>query len=448
MSRALPCHKIQRRPLNGSMVPSRHTMQASPAVEPFHPVPARIAPSTRWLVWVGLAVLVRLLIAAMSIGSNDALLFHTFAGEIRHFGLIETYRIDGLLNHSPLVGLWAALASWLAERFPQPFGETGAFCFIFKLPVIAADLATAWIVWKIWQARLGPHRAGAIAAAAAWSVIAILISGYHCNTDPIYAMLCLAAVYLMDDRKSFFWGGLMLAAAINVKIVPVLLIPCLLLSCGTLQDARRFVLGLSVGVIPFMPVLCFAAPSFFHNALAYNSNVNRWGINFFLMLGSHHASGAIETYHNVGRYLLFALIVAWALLSRFKPRWNRYEIGAVTFAIFLVFTPGFGIQYLAILGPMMYAAWPRMANRYALSAGAFALAIYLSQLHRAIPIYSVLGTYSVIESVIGLIVWAVVVRYMVATVMRDRQTISGPLDASAGPTGQGPVGSYTSARAA
>jgi hypothetical protein len=383
--------------------------------------------------WWALAALgLQLIIAACSIGTNDAELFWGFAAEIHKLGLIAVYGADPLFNHPPLVGLWIRLAAQIAAVVPDPFGEAHAFCFIFKLPIIAAHLISAWLVWKIWLARSGARRAGAIAAAAAWSLCGILISAYHCNTDPICAMFCLAAVYCMEERRAFFVGGLMLAAAINVKILPVLLIPPLLLSCRSPREAKLFLAGLAGGAIPFIPVLCCQPLGFIENALAYNSSVNNWGVMLFLLAGKLAAhdfdstSAAVEWYHGSGRYLLFALIATWAIVARLRGRWTRYEIAAVTFAIFLIVAPGFGVQYLVILVPLMFAARPRQAFLYASAAGAFAGTLYwASHASGTFPIRSYLNRYPLPETLLGLIAWGVLVRF-VATVLWTK-----PADATA-----------------
>ena len=51
-----------------------------------------------------------------------------------------------------------------------------------------------------------------------------------------------------------------------------------------------------------------------------------------------------------------AAVGAWAAAARLLGRWNRYEIAAVTYAIFLVFSSGFGVQYAAIILPLLFAA--------------------------------------------------------------------------------------------
>ena len=374
---------------------------------------------------IALALALRIFIAAFSIGTNDAVAFAHFADEITTEGLTNTYQIDPRFNHPPLVGLLAAWTWRVAIALPLRGWDVHKFAFLFRLPVIAADALGVWLLWRIWRPRIGPAKAAGIAAGFAWSLDAILVSGFHCNTDPIYVALCLLAVYLMEDRRAFFLAGLALGAAINVKLIPLLLVGPLLLSCRNRQEAWRFFTGLAIAAIPFLPAVFYAGPDFFRHAVAYNSGVNRWGINYFLLLGKETpawtatSGGPAAWYHGNGRFLLFALIALWAAAARFRPRWNRYEIAAVTFAIFLVFTPGFGVQYTVAAGLLMFAVRPRPALAYAALSGLFLLNVYLNRLVPDIsPAISVFdGAVSAAEAHLGSVAWGIAAYFLLAVIV-------------------------------
>ncbi len=115
----------------------------------------------------------------------------------------------------------------------------------FRLPVIAADFASAMLIRKVMVARgASPRRGLAIAAMYAWNPCAILISGYHGNTDAAYAMLSLLAVYLLQDCRRPFFGGIALGLAINIKLIPVLLILPLALGTRSRKELVLFLAGL------------------------------------------------------------------------------------------------------------------------------------------------------------------------------------------------------------
>ena len=95
------------------------------------------------------------------------------------------------------------------------------------------------------------------------------------------AALSLLAAFLIDRRRAFA-GGLALAAAINVKLIPVLLIPVFLASLATRREAIRFIGALLLGALPFAPFIAFHWAGFRPHVLAYKSYAGPWGITSLL----------------------------------------------------------------------------------------------------------------------------------------------------------------------
>jgi len=387
------------------------------------------------LALIVLSFVARFAISACSIGTSDIPSFNRFAWSIDRDGLLATYRNDVEFNHPPIPPYWA----WLAMRITRPLLHNPnpnlvwlAFAFVFRLPVILADAGSAWLLWKIWKKRASEIGALKTVALYAWCPAAILVSAYHGNTDPIYAFFCLLSVYFIEDRDAPFLGGLALAAAINIKLVPVLLILPLALSLRRWSDLFKFIGGLVPGVLPFVPPLLFATSSFAHNALAYKSRMELWGIGYFLLAGAPEGATpqAVIAYRDGGRYLLLALVVGWSLIARIWRRWNRYEIATVTFALFLVFAPGFGVQYLVILLPLMFAARPRIAAIYGLFAGLFLLATYFVFWDGEFPLSSLvnLKTFPTPLGGAGLPAWGMLICYSVIASWRGRHNSTATPD--------------------
>lgn len=415
---------------------------------------------------LGLAA--RLALAVASVGTRDAQTFFKFALELEHSGLIRAYQSDDDLNHPPIPVYW----TWAAYRLTSS-AETRAFLtrasedwvrgaqsavgdpdkpteadkvfaaalwrfsVVFRLPVILADAVTAWLLYRLWRRRHppAPLRApvpgrwspAAVAAAFAWAPCSILVTGYHCNTDPVYALLCLVAVYLIQDQGLHFWGGLALGAAVNIKLTPVLLIPPLLLSYRRWPEAGRFVAGLAVAAVPFLPLLVLIGPRFYQNALAYNSTLDRWGVQTFLIpfAATQLGPGTLAPRHPAllyyanARYLVFALVLAWAAAGRRLRRWDRYELAAVTFALSLVLTGGFGAQYTVIVLPLLFAVRPAFALAWAAVAGLFIGAVYFVNWTGDLPAYSHFqGLFPWPTPVFGLAAWGMLAWFIARTAWR------------------------------
>ena len=424
------------------------------------------------LTFILLGLALRFVLAAICWGTNDANTFGQFGFYITRDGLIETYLHDTWLNHPPIPSYWCA-AAWrltmpLKTVYDTDIGDSVLdashirqdtpgrwFSAVFKLPSLLADCATAWLLYRLWASRAGQTRALAVSAMYAWSLVAILVCGYHCNTDPIYAFLCLLCVYLLQDRRASFLGGLALAAAINVKLTPVLLIPPLLLWHQCLKSAAKFILGLAVGALPFVPVFFFAGKAFYANAIAYKSNPDNWGITYLLMRFDHPPDGLYEfvatdhplarVYFNFGRYGVLALIGAWAVFARLRgrkgaasstlshrnglrskePAYDTYTLAAVTLSIFLFFTPGFGVQYTVMVLPLLFAIWPGMANAYGLAAGLFIGIIYWAHWpgHHWPPDSQFKGMCPWPSPLYGLVAWGLLGYFMLRAVFMRRDQL-------------------------
>ena len=231
------------------------------------------------LAIAALGMALRCILSAFSTGTNDIILWDDFAHYGTWEGVLWMYTNVPAWNHPPLTGY---LAIWLLRlsvltglRFPV----------VFKLVPIAADALCLVLLWKIWRRR-SAHPAAPLAAVAIFSFSpdAILVSAYHGNNDPLIGLFVLAACYFIEEKASFGWAGAALAAAINVKLIPLLLVPVFVANARRWRDVARFIGGLSLGAIPFVPVILRVGPAFYRNAIAYNSNFDNWGIPFFIRL--------------------------------------------------------------------------------------------------------------------------------------------------------------------
>lgn len=379
-----------------------------------------------------LAMLARLVLAWLSEGSNDAPSFRGFAQQIDQHGLLWMYPNNFLFNHPPAVGYWT-WAAWKLTRGSQP----DLFAPIFKLPMIAADLGSAWLLWRIGVLRRGPLLGALMAAAFSWSLVAILVGAYHCNTDNLYAFFCLLAVYLLDkahrpdaalaasrDERDVakpvygFLAGLALGAAINVKLIPILLIVPLLLSCRGTPIRSRFIWGLAAMAIPYIPLMVWTPVGFFRNSLAYRSQVDRWGIPFLsselraepVLKVLLEPVNSLYTATAAGTILL--LVVLLAVFNGLRPRWNRAQLCALCLAVFLILTPGFGVQYTVILVPLLFAADLRFAALYSALGGMFLLVTYYVFWTGEFPMYSYFDAPLPLGgALIGLITWVLLAQW-------------------------------------
>lgn len=365
--------------------------------------------------------LARVVYAAHAVGSNDILTWERFAHQIANAGVIEQYASDRDFNHPPLMGWLSYACLTLADQLDL------RFAFVFKWPAIAAELCTGWLLDRFWSRLEGP-RTGALAFALyGLSPVSFLISAHHGNTDCICVLFVLASVYALQCRRAPFVAGLALAAAINVKLIPIITLPALALAgLHSKREAQRFVLGLGLGIVPFLPILWAVPPQFARNALAYSSNQENWGVRVLLgaagaWRGAQPASLFARAYGVLGRLAILGS-VAWVAWS-FGPS-RRLSVAALTalsVALFLVLAPGFGVQYLVYAAPLLFAVSPWRGFRYACVAGLFAAAVYLSFWDGSRPYLTWFdGRYPLQTVPFGILTWALLCGFVKDTVMSAR----------------------------
>ena len=297
-----------------------------------------------WLALGALGVAARLWLWWVSIGSYDVYMWMAHAQHIFKEGLVATYKDDPVFNHPPLMGFYAAQVWRWCGSNPANFAR------LIKLPGLAGEALSLWALWRF----AGPRAFALYACLPA----AVLVSGFHGSTDSLCAALVLVAA-IAFDRERYLSSGLLWSAALNVKLMPLVLLPLPL--CGTRKwhNFTRFCTGLALGLVPFIPPGLSATHAMYHNLVSYRSNLANWGIPALL-------NGAIDIpelrphflpveqwYAANGRYLILGAVVAIAAIPVLRRSMNLTTKAALGAALFLLLASGFGVQYVEFAAPLL-----------------------------------------------------------------------------------------------
>jgi len=351
-----------------------------------------------------LGVLARLVVIAISSGSNDMQTWAEFANYINTNGLWSTYRDIWYFNHPPLMGLLGAGLMKLSVALHVPFR------IFWKLPPLVADLWALGLLWGCFKPRGKLWAAGAMALFSI-NPVSIAVTAFHGNTDSICAVLCLYAA-LLHRRDLPLLAGLALAGAVNVKVFPLVLAPGFLLLCRTPRAALRLLLGLGLGCLPLVVACVYVPQQFYTNTLHYNSQLDRWGLNAWALDAQVQYPRFFrlitEKYRNIGRFVILIVAGLFALLGR-SLRWDAVRVGAISLAAFLFLAPGFGVQYLVWPVPLLAVASLEYSAWWAFFGGSFTVLLYQSFLvKKEWPLRS--EHYSLVNptvALVGLCAWAV-----------------------------------------
>jgi hypothetical protein len=201
-----------------------------------------------------------------------------------------------------------------------------------------------------------------------------MVSGFHVNTDPLVACGLLASVYLIQSRR-FAGAGIALGLALSAKLTALLFVPALAVAAG----AKKTVTILGVALACFyglsLPFIWEFPKTIGLSMLGYSPLSKVWGIT-----GISHVAGAEGVslwYASFGKFVALGAVVlaAAAIRDRGRPSAILNSCG-LSAALFLVFAPGFGVQYLVYLVPWLAVASGRTTAIFYAVSGTFLAAFY------------------------------------------------------------------------
>jgi hypothetical protein len=339
----------------------------------------------RAVVWIalGAASALKLYLAFKTAGTIDAAGFADHLAKIEQFGGLGAYRVRGAFDNpfnSPPFMIHALRAmGWLAQTTHLPFP------FWLRLPSILADVGSLLITSRM-LARLWPGRDLTWPLLlVALSPVSIMLSGYHGNTDSLMIFFVLLTVYLCEREGTAWAAGLAFGAALNIKIVPLMFAPALLLYLPDVRRRLQFLVAASgLWLTASLPYVLQDPLLVARTVFGYGSIYGHWGWTYFLARllpdtlayahPPHDVIGPHAVYATVGKSVLLVLIVAFSFwMNRRGRKVPLFIQCGLLIALFLTLTPGFGSQYLVWLMPWIagLALWTSLA--YQLSAASYLL---------------------------------------------------------------------------
>ena len=333
-----------------------------------------------------LALALKTAIAFNTYGTNDVMTWERDLAKVEGEGAATLYR-EGILYksadgdtyasqpfvHPPfmvtVLRIWAALArvSGLPLQFWLRFTSS------------LADLMSLLLVGGLLKRLPQWNTASISLSAMALCPVSVVIAGFHGNTDPVMIAFVLLSTYCIAAGRSTWAAGAAMGMALNIKIVPLIFIPAVLLYLPAMRERLRYVASLGgVFLLGSLPYLVQNPLLIAKTMLSYNSKSGLWGLSLLSILTRDTRwSGILRHYDAAGKVVvLTAILCLSAVMNR---RGNKpplfLQCGAIAF-LFLLLTPGFGMQYLAWLVPWVLGLGIVPTLFFYGVAGTFVLIVY------------------------------------------------------------------------
>lgn len=325
--------------------------------------------------------------AVSSAGSADLYLGYMYGRALQDVSIGFFYLTSVLFNETPVT------AYVMRTLFAVSQSDFTIFAAALRFLGILADIAVVLALLHV--RRLTGRPAWWMIGLFALSPVAIMVSGYHGDVDPIMvALLFFSGVAVLHEWP--LMCGALFAMAVNLKAAPLLLAP-IYLAYWFARDRRAACSFSLIAVLILLmgnsrPLLSYPG-AFLANVFGPGAHWGGWGLTFGLHLaglpqriailhGPTHAQSLA-----VGGLLAttFAAICLLALRRRRQPPEQFLQTLAMGLIILLVLSPGAGPQQMIWFSPFLLLLSGRWWVALNAASTVFLLAFYQSTMKTPFP---------------------------------------------------------------
>jgi hypothetical protein len=250
-----------------------------------------------------------------------------------------------------------------------------------KLLPVTCDVATIGLVGFFAR----PSASGSARFLYALNPLALLVSAWHGQIDPIAITLGLSALLLARQNHAL-WAGIVLGFAVASKTWPLLFAP------GVFRDIPR---GrwwqTALGAVAVLAALVVSSPLLLRGSvrhdltvvLGYRSFLGSWGwtgiLRYLHLAGAGLAGPHVGILQQLGTLITAVTLVAVVIVFR---RSSGPDLTVAVLLAFLAVTAGFGPQYLLWPAALLCASRRPAGYGYLFLAGAYTGVVYLYAMPR------------------------------------------------------------------
>lgn len=372
-----------------------------------------------------ITLILKLMLSYVVYGTNDITYWKNFSDVIAQYGTFKIYSLISIYNHPPLI-------SWVLKIIRNVTISSGfSFQFVFRLMPIIADFLSIFIIWNLLSVLKVKNRI-LLCVICCINPINFFVSGFHGNTDPVFIFFILLAIYFIKNNQ-FFFSGLCYGICICIKIIPIILFPVFFFYFRRKKEKIMFIASLAlILAVVYLPYLFKDFHAVTQNIFAYTSMGGIWGISRILLDISNNnylnrgvrdfAYVIYQMYGDYGKVFLLLIILSFSKFFMVKKKLKLIEGCFLVFSFFLIFSPGFGVQYLSWLSYFSVLVVPYLGAVYLLAGGFFLFKVYAYWGGGTRPYYAnsdLIGQWGGFNNILGMILWVILIIMLVKFILNS-----------------------------
>lgn len=229
------------------------------------------------------------------------------------------------------------------------------FILLLKIPSIAADIITAYFIYKLGKKYLSCIIGILLAAFYIFNPAVFIDSTFWGQVDSIFTLLIVLAIYLLAEER-ITASSAVFAASVLMKPQGIIFLPILFFELVRKRSIKVFLkAGITAFITALVIILPFAvnesSPLWIFNL--YSKTISEYpyatvnGFNFFGLLGANYVKNTEDlflfSYHTWGMiFIVITTLISWAVYIKNNDR--KYVSIIALFQIAEVFTFSVGMH--------------------------------------------------------------------------------------------------------
>jgi Gpi18-like mannosyltransferase len=238
-----------------------------------------------------------------------------------------------------------AVIQKIAQKTGLPFSG------LWKMPAVFSDMGLGILIYVICRQyyKRSKEKSTRLTLWYVLNPITWYVSGFHGQSEAVWIFLILLAWYFLYRYGQVVFAALCTALALAYKLPAILLFPALLLTLKKRNQQILFIVVVGVLFIgSLFPEIITSQSNVVRQVFLYSSALNIWGFTsvarkFLLAETAVHLIPLLAAFLKI---VLFGTL-GWTYFKYLlMEKKDFFCLCLIVITVFLVFTPGFGIQYL------------------------------------------------------------------------------------------------------